>query len=102
MKCRIRKGDFVKVITGDDKNKVGEVLKVDPRNMLLTVKGINLVKKHKKASQGVPASIDTIEKPINISNVAFFDNNDKISTKLLLRKSEGTKKRVGKKTGKVY
>jgi len=73
MKCKIKKGDFVKVITGNDKNKVGQVLKVDPKNSLVLVKGINLVKKHRKATQQNPGSIDIIEKPVHVSNVAFFD-----------------------------
>jgi len=86
MKCKIKKGDFVKVITGNDKNKVGQVLKVDPKNSLVLVKGINLVKKHRKATQQNPGSIDIIEKPVHVSNVAFFDNDDKISTKISLQK----------------
>lgn len=103
MKCKIKKGDFVKVITGNDKNKVDVVLKVDPKNALVTVKGVNLVKKHKKATQQNPGSIDIIEKPIHLSNVAFFDNDDKISTKISLQKiADGTKQRVGRKTKKVY
>ncbi|AVP87722.1 ribosomal protein L24 bacterial/organelle [Candidatus Phycorickettsia trachydisci] len=103
MKCKIKKGDFVKVIAGNDKNKVGEVLKVDPKNSLVLVKGINLVKKHRKATQQNPGSIDIIEKPVHVSNVAFFDNDDKISTKISLQKIEdGTKQRVGRKTKKVY
>ena len=53
MKMKIRKGDRVRVMTGDkaDKNKVGEVIRVIPSENRVVVQGVNMVKKHQKQMQ---------------------------------------------------
>jgi len=53
MKMKIRKGDRVRVLRGDaeDKGKVGEVIRVLPKEELVVVQGVNLVKKHQKQTQ---------------------------------------------------
>lgn len=66
---KIKKGIKVKVITGDDKGRTGEVLSVLPKKSLVKVKGVSLIKKHVKPTQDKPGSIVTIESYINISNV---------------------------------
>ena len=48
----VKKGDRVKVIAGNDKGKVGEILSVDPRNNRVVVEGVNVVKKHRPANPG--------------------------------------------------
>ena len=53
-KFKIKKGDTVKVITGDDKGKVGEVLKVIPKEAKVIVKGVRVVKKAVKPSESNP------------------------------------------------
>jgi len=100
-KRKIRKGDFVLVMTGDEKGKSGEVIQVWPKENRLAIKGVNLVKRHEKKGKS-EGSITTKEAPINMSNVAFFDQDLKISTKIGFTLSEdGVKVRIGKKTKKI-
>ena len=69
-KFKIKKGDTVKVITGDDKGKVGEVLKVIPKEAKVIVKGVRVVKKAVKPSESNPkGGFIYKEMPIHISNV---------------------------------
>ena len=69
IKLKIKKGDNVKVITGEDKGKTGNVIKVFPDVRKLLVKGINEKKKHQKPTRDKKGGIITIERPIDISNV---------------------------------
>ncbi|MRJ06804.1 MAG: 50S ribosomal protein L24 [Epsilonproteobacteria bacterium] len=69
-KFKIKKGDKVKVITGDDKGKEGEVLRVIPKEAKVIVKGVNLKKKAVKPTEENPkGGFQYIEAPIHISNV---------------------------------
>ena len=69
-KFKIKKGDTVKVITGDDKGKTGVVLKVLPKEAKVIVEGVNVVKKAVKPTEENPkGGFITVEKPIHISNV---------------------------------
>ena len=51
---KIKKGDSVKVMTGNDKNKIGRVLKVYPKKDRILVEGVNMVKKHTRPTQDNP------------------------------------------------
>ena len=69
-KFKIKKGDTVKVIAGDDRGKTGEVLKVLVKDAKVLVKGVNVVKKAVKPTEQNPkGGFEYIEKPIHISNV---------------------------------
>jgi len=69
-KFKIKKGDTVKVIAGDDRGKTGEVLKVLPKEAKVIVQGVNVVKKAVKPTEQNPkGGFEYIEKPIHISNV---------------------------------
>ena len=69
-KLKIKKGDNVKVIAGDDKGKVAEVIKVIPKESKVIVKGVNLAKKAVKPTEENPKGGHImIEMPIHISNV---------------------------------
>ena len=66
----IKKGQKVKILTGDDKNKTGTVLKVLPRQNKVIVEGVNVKKEHVKAkSSNDKGSVVEISAPIHISNV---------------------------------
>jgi len=69
---RIRKGDLVEVITGNDKGVRGEVNRVEPRTHRVVVHGVNLIKKHQRRTGGVRTQTGIIEfeAPIHVSNVA--------------------------------
>jgi len=78
-KLRIRKGDMVRIIAGDDKGtkdspKQGRVLEVFPEKNRVIVEGINMVTKHQKPSAGKPeGGIKKTEASIHISNVMLVD-----------------------------
>ena len=70
----IRKGDLVQVIAGDDKGKVGKVLRVFPKTNRLLVERVNFIKKHTKARRaGQQGGILEKEAPLHVSNVLLFD-----------------------------
>lgn len=69
-KAKIKKGDTVVVIAGDDKGKSGKVIQVVPETGRVLVEGINLVKKHMQKSESNPqGGVVDMEAPIAISNV---------------------------------
>ena len=70
----IKKGLKVKILTGKDKNKDGEVIEIDRKNNRAKVKGINLVKKHIKTTKEKKGGIISKENFINISNLVLFEN----------------------------
>ncbi|MEZ7933943.1 MAG: 50S ribosomal protein L24 [Sulfurospirillum sp.] len=70
-KMKIKKGDTVKVIAGDDKGKEAKVLQVMPKTSQVVVEGCKVVKKAIKPSESNPkGGFSNVEKPIHISNVA--------------------------------
>ena len=75
----IKKGDKVKVLCGKDKKKDGEVIEIDRNNNRAKVKGINVVKKHVKATKEKKGGIISKESFINISNLSIFEKNKKKS-----------------------
>ena len=96
IKIRVTKGDTVKVMRGDDKGKTGEVLRVFPKTGRLTVKGINVVKKHRKARRAEEQSgIIEMEATIHHSNVMLIDPKKDKATRIRMRIDEdGTKERM--------
>lgn len=99
-KLKIKKGDQVVILSGDDKGKTGEVVKAMPSEGKVVVQGINLVKRHTKPSQTNPGGIVTKEAPINVSNVALT-NKDGKATKVGYKIVDGKKVRVARKSGEV-
>ena len=75
----IKKGNKVKILTGKDKNKEGEVIEIDRRNNRAKVKGINMVKKHVKTTKEKKGGIISKENFIDISNLKNLteSKNDK-------------------------
>ncbi len=68
----IKKGDLVKILTGDDKGKTAKVLKALPSINKVLVEGINTIKRHQKPTrQGQKGQIIEKPMPINVSNVAL-------------------------------
>ena len=72
----IKKGDKVKVLSGKDKRKEGEVIEIDRSNNRAKVKGINIVKKHVKTTKEKKGGIISKENFINISNLSIFKNKE--------------------------
>lgn len=101
--ARIKKKDRVVVLTGKDKGKTGEVLKVDPTAQRVVVGGINMVAKHQRPTQTNPnGGIGRKEASIHISNVALADPKTGKPTRVGVKKLDnGSKVRVAKKSGEV-
>ena len=100
-KLKIKKGDQVVVLSGDDKGKTGEVVKAMPAEGKVVVQGINLVKRHQKPSQTNPGGIVTKEAPLHVSNVALVDAKSGKATKVGYKEVNGKKVRVARKSGEV-
>ncbi len=98
-KLKIKKGDQVVILSGDDKGKTGEVVKAMPKENKVVVQGVNLVKRHTKPSQTTPGGIVTKEAPIHASNVALA--KDGKATKIGFKTVDGKKVRVARKSGDV-
>tara|TARA_Y100000816_G_C26089066_1_gene575201 strand:- start:1164 stop:1403 length:240 start_codon:yes stop_codon:yes gene_type:complete len=73
----IKKGSNVKILTGKDKNKTGEVIEVDRNNNRIKVKGSNIIKKHVKTTKEKKGGIFEKENFIHISNVAILKKEKK-------------------------
>ncbi len=71
----IKKGDKVKILTGKDKKKDGDIIEIDRQNNRAKVKGINIVKKHVKVTKEKKGGIVSKENFINISNLSVFEKN---------------------------
>ena len=76
----IKKGTKVKIISGKDRNKDGEVIEIDRQNNRAKVKGINMVKKHIKTTKEKKGGIISKENFIHISNLVIFEQK-KVQTK---------------------
>jgi large subunit ribosomal protein L24 len=98
MAARIRKGDRVVVISGRDKGKTGEVIRVLPAESRALVRGVNLVKRHQKQTPREEGGIITRELPIHISNIALAGADGK-PTRVGFRDVDGRKIRYSKRTG---
>ena len=100
MSKKIKKGDNIIVITGKDKGKTGEVFMIDRKNLKAKVRGINIVKKHRKPSQDQPGGIEQIETFINISNIALIDPSDNKPCRVSFKIQSKKKIRVASRSGK--
>ena len=82
MKLKIKTGDTVKIIAGEEKGKEGKVLRVDRKKNRAIVEGLNLVKKHTKPNaQNPQGGIVEKEASIHISNLALIDPKTKKTTR---------------------
>ncbi len=99
---KIKKGDKVKVISGKDKGKVSVVLKVLKVKNKVVVEGVNVAKKHvKPGAVSKEGGIIRIEKPIDVSNVMYYDEKAKKTVRIGYKLIDGKKKRINKKSGEV-
>jgi large subunit ribosomal protein L24 len=103
MAAKIKKGDRVVVLTGRDKGKVGEVLRMMLSENRAVVQGVNMVKRHTRPSQ-TTGSGGIIEKEgsIHLSNLAHVDPKDNKPTRVGFKALEdGRKVRFAKRSGEV-
>lgn len=98
-KLHIKKGDSVKVLSGKDKAKTGEVVAVNPKDRTAIVKGVNMVTKHRKPDADNPnGSIVKLESPVRVDKLMLVVNGEatRVGRK---RNDEGKLQRYSKKTG---
>ncbi|WP_126941255.1 MULTISPECIES: 50S ribosomal protein L24 [unclassified Veillonella] len=99
-KLHVKKGDTVVVISGKEKGKQGEIIAVDIKKERVTVKGLNLVKRHTKPSQANPqGGIIEKEGTIHVSNVMVLDPEQKVPTRTRKVEENGSLVRVAVKSG---
>ena len=96
VKTRITKGDTVQVVRGDDKGKQGTVIRIFHKTGRLTIEGVNIVKKHRKARRAEEQSgIIEMPAPIALSNVMLLDPKSGKPTRVRMRiDADGTKERI--------
>ena len=101
---KIKKGDTVQVISGDDKGDKGTVHRVYPNRDKLVVSGVNMIKKHQRPTGKTRTQVGIIEReaPIHVSNVALVCNNCQKPVRVGSRVYEdGSKARVCKSCDEV-
>jgi len=100
---KLKKGDTIKVISGNDRGKVGKILKVFPESSRLIIEGVNLIKRHTRPTQkNRKGGIVEKEGPIDSSNVIYYDNRSNTMARLGHRiLTDGKKVRINKKTGEI-
>lgn len=102
MPARVRKGDLVAVVSGDDKGKRGRVLRVLSDNDRVIVEGVNLVYKHMRRSQQQPQGGRVRrEAAIHVSNVMPIDPESNEPTRVTVREEGGRRVRVARRSGTV-
>ena len=100
-KFKIKTGDAVVVITGKDKGKTGNVTSVIKSNDRVIVEGVNIVKRHRKATQESPGKIEEKEASIHISNIAHIDPESGKATRVKYDIKDGVKRRLSVASGSL-
>ena len=101
MKFNIKKGDQVIVIAGNSKGVTGEVKEVLRSKNRAIVDGVNMVKKHTKATQDEEGGINEIEAAIHLSNLALVDPKSGKPTRIGRKNENGKSVRYSKKSGEI-
>lgn len=99
---KIKTGDTVIVLSGENKGKIGKVTVALPKENKVIVEGINVVTRHQKPSQSNPnGGNKDITHPIDVSNVAIIDPKTNKPTRVGYKMVDGKKVRVAKKSDSV-
>ena len=102
MAAKYKKGDRVQVIAGKDKGKQGEILLVQRAKERAVVRGVNVARRHTRASQTSPGGIVDKEMPIAVSNLAHVDPKDDKPTRVGFKfLDDGRKVRFAKRSGEI-
>ena len=100
-KFKIKTGDTVIVIAGKDKGKTGKVSSVIKAKDKVIVEGVNIIKRHRKATQESPGKIEEKEASIHISNVAHLDPENGKATRVKFDFRDGIKRRLSVVSGSL-
>lgn len=99
VKFKVRKGDEIIVIAGKEKGKKGTITKVITHESRVVVSGLNMVKRHTKASKTSAGGIIEKEAPLHVSNVALIDSKSGKPTRVGYKFEGDSKVRVSKRSG---
>ena len=102
MASKFIKGDKVIVISGADKGKTGEIIKIIKKNGIVEnviVSGVRMATVHKKPTSNTPGQIIKVEKPIHVSNIAHIEGGKPVRVGFEMDNS-GKKIRISRKTKK--
>ena len=108
-RAKVRRDDMVKVIGGKDKGQTGRVLRVEPKKNRVFVEGMNIQKRHQRPrslrdtqrQSETAGGVIEREGPIHISNVMLLDPKSGDPTRVNVRRGEGGRERVSKKSGEA-
>jgi|SRR5579884_2416048 len=103
VKLHVVKGDTVRVVRGDDKGKEGKIIRVYPKTGRVTIEGVNIVKRHRRArTPDEQSGIVDFPAPIHASNVMLVDPKTGVPTRTRRQIDEdGTKERIAVKSGEA-
>lgn len=100
MAAKIKKGDRVVVLAGRDLGRTGEVVEVRPSEDRAVVRGVNIIKRHTRATAEQEGGIISKEAPIHLSNLAIADPKDGKATRVGFKTlDDGRKVRFAKRSG---
>jgi large subunit ribosomal protein L24 len=101
VRLHVSKGDHVRVMRGDDKGKEGKVLRVFPKTGRVTIEGVNIVKRHRRARKPEEKSeIVDMPAPVHASKLMLLDPKSGQPTRVRMRiDTDGTKERIAVKSG---
>jgi large subunit ribosomal protein L24 len=107
---KVRRDDMVKVMSGKDKGKTGRVLHVEPKKNRVFVEGMNIQKRHQRPrslrdtqrQSEVTGGVIEKEGPIHISNVMLVDPKSGDPTRVGVKREDGRRVRVAKKSGEEF
>ncbi len=100
VRMHVTKGDMVQVISGDDKGTRARVLRVHPKTGRVTLEGVNVVKRHRRATQTTEGGIVSFPAPIHHSKVMLLDPKSGEPTRIRRQKDkDGTVERIAAKSG---
>jgi large subunit ribosomal protein L24 len=107
-RMKVRKDDMVKVISGKDRGKTGRVLRTDPARDRVYVEGIAIQKRHQRAQtlqdtqreSQIAGGVIEVEGPVHVSNVQLLDPSTGKPTRVSIKREDGRRIRVAKKSGK--
>jgi large subunit ribosomal protein L24 len=102
IQMRVRKGDRVRILRGNERGKEGTILRVDREKNRVVVEGVNLRKRHRKPSAADPeGGIITFEAPLHASNVMLIDPANGEATRTRSKVGDdGKRQRVSVKSGR--
>ena len=102
LKLKVKKGDRVVILSGKDKGKIGEILKILSGSHRAIVQGVNMAKRHTSPSQAGAGGIIEREASVHISNIALIDPKDDKGTRIGYKNlDDGRKVRYAKRSGEV-